>query len=101
MPSKPVKKAAAALSVGVGHFSDPWNMQGISHFLEHMLFMGSEKFPDENDYDAYLTAQGGMSNACTEEASGTGLPALYLHARVAHRILLYVLAFVGIRNSEQ
>lgn len=62
-----VKKAAAALSVGVGHFTDPWSLQGLSHYLEHMLFMGSERFPDENDYDAFLTAHGGSSNACTEE----------------------------------
>lgn len=41
--------------------------QGLSHYLEHMLFMGSEKYPDENDYDAFLTAHGGASNACTEE----------------------------------
>jgi hypothetical protein len=32
-----------------------------------MLFMGSERYPDENDYDAFLTAHGGASNACTEE----------------------------------
>lgn len=66
-----VKKAAAALSVGVGHFTDPWNLQGLSHYLEHMLFMGSEKYPDENDYDAFLTAHGGASNACTEEECTT------------------------------
>jgi hypothetical protein len=62
-----VKKAAAALSVGVGHFTDPWSLLGLSHYLEHMLFMGSERYPDENDYDAFLTAHGGASNACTEE----------------------------------
>ncbi|EFN52789.1 hypothetical protein CHLNCDRAFT_138430 [Chlorella variabilis] len=66
-----VKKAAAALSVGVGHFTDPWSLQGLSHYLEHMLFMGSERFPDENDYDAFLTAHGGSSNACTEEECTT------------------------------
>ncbi|KAL4440115.1 hypothetical protein ABPG75_003116 [Micractinium tetrahymenae] len=66
-----VKKAAAALSVGVGHFTDPWSLQGLSHYLEHMLFMGSEKYPDENDYDAFLTAHGGASNACTEEECTT------------------------------
>ena len=66
-----VKKAAAALSVGVGHFTDPWSLQGLSHYLEHMLFMGSERFPDENDYDAFLTAHGGTSNACTEEECTT------------------------------
>lgn len=41
--------------------------QGLSHYLEHMLFMGSERYPDENDYDAFLTAHGGASNAFTEE----------------------------------
>ena len=31
-----------------------------------MLFMGSAKFPDENDYDSYLSKSGGASNAYTE-----------------------------------
>ena len=66
-----LKKAAAALSVGVGHYSDPEKLPGLSHYLEHMLFMGSEPFPDENEYDAYLTTHGGSSNACTEEESTT------------------------------
>ena len=41
-------------------------LQGLSHYLEHMLFMGSEKYPDENEYDAYLAKHGGSSNAFTE-----------------------------------
>ena len=41
-------------------------MQGMSHYLEHMLFMGSERFPDENDYDSYLQHHGGAANAYTE-----------------------------------
>ena len=36
------EKSAAALSVGVGAFSDPMDFQGMAHYLEHMLFMGSE-----------------------------------------------------------
>ena len=44
----------------------PAAMQGMSHYLEHMLFMGSEKFPDENDYDSYLQHNGGAANAYTE-----------------------------------
>ncbi|KAK9915769.1 hypothetical protein WJX75_003936 [Coccomyxa subellipsoidea] len=64
--SKGVKKAAAALAVGVGSFSDPDDVPGMSHYLEHMLFMGSEQFPDENDYDAYLQSHGGSANAFTE-----------------------------------
>ena len=39
--------------------------QGIAHFLEHMLFMGTEKYPDENEYSKFLAAHGGSSNAYT------------------------------------
>ncbi|XP_020276491.1 nardilysin-like isoform X4 [Asparagus officinalis] len=62
----PTKKAAAAMCVGMGSFSDPSNAQGLAHFLEHMLFMGSSDFPDENEYDSYLSKHGGSSNAYTE-----------------------------------
>lgn len=42
--------ASAALDTRVGCMSDPTDTQGIAHFLEHMLFMGTEKYPDENEY---------------------------------------------------
>lgn len=67
----PVKKSAAAMSIGVGYFSDPDILPGLSHYLEHMLFMGSQKYPDENEYDAFLSAHSGSSNACTEEETTT------------------------------
>jgi nardilysin len=60
------KKAAAAMCVGVGSFLDPPHMQGLSHYLEHMLFMGSTKYPDENEYDDFIQKHGGSSNAFTE-----------------------------------
>eukprot|EP00252_Welwitschia_mirabilis_P007587 TRINITY_DN19118_c0_g1_i1.p1 TRINITY_DN19118_c0_g1~~TRINITY_DN19118_c0_g1_i1.p1 ORF type:complete len:1100 (+),score=208.89 TRINITY_DN19118_c0_g1_i1:181-3300(+) len=62
----PPKMAAAAMCVGVGSFSDPMDAQGLAHFLEHMLFMGSSEFPDENEYDSFLSKHGGSSNAYTE-----------------------------------
>ncbi|XP_010457845.1 PREDICTED: nardilysin-like isoform X1 [Camelina sativa] len=60
------KKAAAAMCVSMGSFLDPPEAQGLAHFLEHMLFMGSSEFPDENEYDSYLSKHGGASNAYTE-----------------------------------
>jgi secreted Zn-dependent insulinase-like peptidase len=47
-------QAALGLCIGVGSFSDPWSVQGMAHFLEHMVFMGSEKYPKENDFDAFI-----------------------------------------------
>lgn len=35
-------KAAASLSVGVGHLSDPDDRPGLAHFCEHLLFMVSK-----------------------------------------------------------
>jgi predicted Zn-dependent peptidase len=60
-------------------------LQGISHYLEHMLFMGSEKYPDENEYDSYLSEHGGASNAFTELVTF-----LHLHrARGVDRVVQY------------
>ncbi|KAM7533559.1 hypothetical protein Aperf_G00000119016 [Anoplocephala perfoliata] len=61
-----LRKSAAALCVHVGSFSDPVEAQGLAHFLEHMLFMGSEKYPRENDFDDYVSHRDGSSNASTE-----------------------------------
>ncbi|KAK4053747.1 metalloprotease [Microbotryomycetes sp. JL201] len=61
-------KASAAMDVKVGHLSDPEDLQGLAHFCEHLMFMGTEKagrYPRENDYTEYLTQHSGMSNAFT------------------------------------
>ncbi|XP_052845822.1 nardilysin [Drosophila gunungcola] len=60
------KLAACAVLVGVGSFSEPRQYQGLAHFVEHMIFMGSKKFPVENEFDAFVTKSGGFSNAHTE-----------------------------------
>ncbi|CAL8128505.1 unnamed protein product [Orchesella dallaii] len=58
-------KSAASLSVAVGSMNDPKALPGLAHFLEHMLFMGTEKYPEENDYSKFLSENGGSSNAYT------------------------------------
>ena len=59
------QKAAAAMDVFVGCLSDPEDIPGLAHLLEHMLFMGSEKFPRENALEDLLSKHGGSSNAFT------------------------------------
>ena len=61
-----LRNAAAAMVVGVGSMSDPPECQGLAHFLEHLLFMGSEKYPEENAYDSFMNKHGGSDNAYTE-----------------------------------
>ena len=58
-------KSAAAMDVHIGHMSDPPSLPGLAHFCEHMLFLGTEAFPDENEYSKYLSSHGGSFNAFT------------------------------------
>ena len=36
-------KASAAVNVNVGNFSDPDDLSGVAHAVEHLLFMGTQK----------------------------------------------------------
>lgn len=60
------KLGAAGLCIGVGSFSDPQTVPGMAHFLEHMVFMGSEKYPKENSFDEFIKLSGGSDNASTD-----------------------------------
>nr|CCA19734.1 insulindegradinglike enzyme putative [Albugo laibachii Nc14] len=61
------EKASAAMDVHVGHQSDPEDIAGLAHFCEHMLFLGTAKYPDENSYKEFLSAHNGCSNASTSQ----------------------------------
>ncbi|MET0379983.1 MAG: insulinase family protein [Spongiibacteraceae bacterium] len=58
-------KAAAALDVNVGSRQDPAARPGLAHFLEHMLFLGTERYPEAGEYQNYISAHGGSHNAFT------------------------------------
>jgi insulysin len=59
------KRCAAAMHVGVGAQEDPLEYQGLAHFCEHMLFLGSKSFPVQNHYKDFVISNGGSSNAAT------------------------------------
>lgn len=58
-------KAAAALDVAVGSGSDPADRLGLAHYLEHMLFLGTDKYPNPDDYQQFIANHGGSQNAYT------------------------------------
>lgn len=58
-------KSAASLAVNVGHLMDPVELPGLAHFCEHMLFLGTDKYPVENEYAKFLSSHGGNHNAHT------------------------------------
>ena len=61
------EKSSACVDVRVGSMADPKEMPGLAHFLEHMLFLGTESYPVENAYSSFLNSHGGMSHAYTDQ----------------------------------
>lgn len=57
--------SAIGMHVKVGYISDPDNVSGCAHFCEHMLFNGTKKYPNENDFMDYVKKNGGHTNAFT------------------------------------
>ena len=48
----------ALLNVNVGSIHD--TIPGMAHFLEHMVFMGSEKYPNESNFMDTVAKNGGI-----------------------------------------
>ncbi|NWC94789.1 MULTISPECIES: pyrroloquinoline quinone biosynthesis protein PqqF [unclassified Pseudomonas] len=62
-----LKRCAAALRVAAGSHDVPLAWPGLAHFLEHLLFLGTERFPAHEGLMAYVQRQGGQVNASTRE----------------------------------
>jgi secreted Zn-dependent insulinase-like peptidase len=58
-------KAAASMNVSVGSGDDPAAREGMAHFLEHMLFLGTEQYPEPGEYQQFIRSHGGSHNAFT------------------------------------
>lgn len=58
-------QSAIALAVEVGSWDDLNEYPGIAHFCEHMLFMGSEKYPEESHFTQKVFDSQGTYNAYT------------------------------------
>ncbi len=52
----------------VGSFDEPPGLSGLAHFVEHMLFKGTERYP-KGQIDRLVTAAAGQCNAETGEDS--------------------------------
>ncbi len=57
------RSVSVAFFVRVGSRNEPASLQGASHFLEHMLFKGTEKRPTPKDISEAIEGIGGYFNA--------------------------------------
>jgi secreted Zn-dependent insulinase-like peptidase len=58
-------ETAAAMDVYVGGMQDPEGRQGLAHFVEHMLFLGTRKYPKPSEFATFIEKHGGRNNAFT------------------------------------
>lgn len=58
-------QSSASMAVEVGSWHDPESYPGMAHFCEHMLFMGTNKYPDCNAFFNRVSDYGGQMNAFT------------------------------------
>ncbi len=58
-------RAAAAASVARGSDHDPDAHEGLAHFVEHMLFIATEKYPEVDGFTDFVLKRGGGYSACT------------------------------------
>ena len=52
--------------IGTGSRHESSQESGISHFLEHILFKGSAKYPTARDISEAIEGVGGVLNAATD-----------------------------------
>ena len=61
-----IKDAYIALTVGVGSQTDPKDFIGFTHLIEHLLFTGSEKYPEDNYIEKIVNKYNGENNGVTK-----------------------------------
>ncbi len=62
-----LQRGSASMTVALGSMNDPEKSPGLAHFIEHMLFLGTEKYPEEGGYQKFISTHDGFSNAYTAE----------------------------------
>ena len=62
-----LKRCAAFIRVHAGSHDVPATWPGLAHFLEHLFFLGTERFPANDNLMAYVQRHGGQVNARTSE----------------------------------
>jgi predicted Zn-dependent peptidase len=66
-PIPSTQAVSTSIFVGVGSRSEPRRLNGITHFLEHMVFKGTERRPDAQIIAEEVEGAGGTLNAYTNK----------------------------------
>jgi predicted Zn-dependent peptidase len=65
MPMPGMRSASVAFFFSVGSRYEQPHLAGVSHFIEHMLFKGSQKYPSARSISEAIEGVGGSFNGST------------------------------------
>ncbi|WKS77176.1 peptidase'insulinase-like peptidase' [Cryptosporidium sp. 43IA8] len=63
------KVSSANIAVKVGSYMEPDSFPGLAHYLEHLLFINTEKYPELDGFNKLISLHNGYTNAYTEDTS--------------------------------
>ena len=86
------QSVSIAIFVGAGSRYEPPELAGVSHFIEHLPFKGTEKWPTARDVSEAVEGVGGIMNASTDrEVTVFWCKVARPHFRTAMDVLLDML----------
>jgi predicted Zn-dependent peptidase len=96
VPMKSVESMTVLIGVGAGSRYETEKTNGLSHFLEHMLFKGTKKRPTTLDISSALDSIGAEFNGGTEKE----WTIYYVKANAAHQNLAFDILADMVLNSK-
>lgn len=101
IPMDSVKSVTAMILVGVGSRYETKEINGISHFLEHMAFKGTQKRPTAMAISSLIDGIGGEFNAFTsKEITGFFIKSAANHLALAIDVLSDILLHSKFEEAE-
>lgn len=93
--------ATVLVLVGTGSRFETRDINGVSHFLEHLFFKGAEKYPDTRAVSEAIDSVGGEFNAFTgKDYTGYYVRAAKEHAELACDVLSDMLLHSTFKEEE-
>jgi predicted Zn-dependent peptidase len=96
VPMKGVESMAVMIGVGAGSRYETKETNGLSHFLEHMVFKGTQKRPKNLDIASDLDGIGGEFNAGTSKE----FTIFHVKANAVHQSLAFDVLSDIVLNSK-
>ncbi len=100
VPMESIKSVTCLVFIGAGSRFEQEHQQGAAHLLEHLVFRGTEQFPDRRQLAIQLDSVGANSNAFTgKEYTGYFVTAASQHLKMGLEVVKDLI-FAPLLRSE-